>query len=154
MAFGANIASFKRSQVSMPIKPELRWFYPNNWPDISRRVRFDRAGGGCEGCRRQHGQVVRCLPDGRRAPVRDDAAHIVPASVLPAGRRRLAVSPEPDRDRLRWPLRRRARAVRGQEYLLLLLKKKKISVKLMKQKRSLKKLSLMKFKQESMNLDQ
>jgi hypothetical protein len=49
----------------MPIKPELRWFYPSDWPDISRRVRFDRAGGVCEGCRRPHGQIVRCLPDGR-----------------------------------------------------------------------------------------
>jgi hypothetical protein len=49
----------------MPIKPELRWFYPSDWPDISRRVRFDRAGGVCEGCCRPHGQTVRCLPDGR-----------------------------------------------------------------------------------------
>jgi hypothetical protein len=49
----------------MPIKPELRWFYPSNWPDISRRVRFERAGGLCEGCRRPHGQIVQCLPDGR-----------------------------------------------------------------------------------------
>ena len=49
----------------MPIKPELRWFYPSNWPDISRRVRFERANGVCEGCRRPHGQIIRCLPDGR-----------------------------------------------------------------------------------------
>jgi hypothetical protein len=49
----------------MPIKPELRWFYPRNWPDISRRVRFERANGVCEGCRRPHGQIIRCLPDGR-----------------------------------------------------------------------------------------
>jgi hypothetical protein len=62
---GARIRSFKRYQVSMPIKPELRWFYPSNWPDISRRVRFERAGGLCEGCRRPHGQIVQCLPDGR-----------------------------------------------------------------------------------------
>jgi hypothetical protein len=26
----------------MPIKPEMRGFYPNNWPEISRRVRFER----------------------------------------------------------------------------------------------------------------
>ena len=49
----------------MPIKRELRWFYPIDWPEISRRVRFERAGGVCEGCGRPHGETVRCLPDGR-----------------------------------------------------------------------------------------
>ena len=49
----------------MPINRELRWFYPIDWPEISRRVRFERAGGVCEGCGRPHGQTVRCLPDGR-----------------------------------------------------------------------------------------
>jgi hypothetical protein len=49
----------------MPIKPEMRGFYPSNWPDISRRVRFDRAGGVCQGCGRPHGVKVRCLLDGR-----------------------------------------------------------------------------------------
>jgi hypothetical protein len=49
----------------MPIKRELRWFYPSDWPAISRRVRFERAGGVCEGCGRPHGELVKCLPDGR-----------------------------------------------------------------------------------------
>ena len=49
----------------MPIKRELRWFYPIDWPELSRRVRFERAGGVCEGCGRPHGETVRCLPDGR-----------------------------------------------------------------------------------------
>jgi hypothetical protein len=49
----------------LPIKRELRWFYPIDWPEISRRVRFERAGGVCEGCGRPHGETVRCLPDGR-----------------------------------------------------------------------------------------
>ena len=49
----------------MPIKRELRWFYPIDWPEISRRVCFERAGGVCEGCGRPHGETVRCLPDGR-----------------------------------------------------------------------------------------
>jgi hypothetical protein len=49
----------------MPIKPEMREFYPFNWPEISRRVRFERAGGMCQGCGRPHGMTVRCLPDGR-----------------------------------------------------------------------------------------
>ena len=49
----------------MPIKPELRYFYPIDWPQISRWVRFVRAKGCCEACGRPHGQVVRHLGDGR-----------------------------------------------------------------------------------------
>jgi hypothetical protein len=49
----------------MPIRPEMRGFYPSDWPQISRRVRFERAAGSCQGCGRSHGMTVRCLPDGR-----------------------------------------------------------------------------------------
>jgi hypothetical protein len=49
----------------MPIKPEMRGLYPHDWPEISRKVRFDRAAGVCQGCGRPHGVKVRCLPDGR-----------------------------------------------------------------------------------------
>jgi hypothetical protein len=49
----------------MPIRPEFRALYPPNWPALSRRVRFERAGGRCQGCRRPHLAQVRCLPDGR-----------------------------------------------------------------------------------------
>lgn len=49
----------------MPINRRYRWFYPIDWPQISRRVRFERAKGRCEQCGRPHGQVVRCLGDGR-----------------------------------------------------------------------------------------
>ena len=49
----------------MPIRSELRRLYPTHWPEISRRVRFDRAKGKCERCQRPHGTTVRCLPDGR-----------------------------------------------------------------------------------------
>ena len=49
----------------MPIKPEMRGFYPSNWPEISRRIRFERAAGICQSCGRPHGQTVRCLSDGR-----------------------------------------------------------------------------------------
>lgn len=49
----------------MPIRRELRRLYPRHWPDLSRRVRFERAGGRCQGCGRPHGLTVRCLPDGR-----------------------------------------------------------------------------------------
>lgn len=32
----------------MPIRPENRHRYPADWPDISRRIRFERAAGRCE----------------------------------------------------------------------------------------------------------
>ena len=49
----------------MPIRPELRSLYPAHWSELSRRVRFERAGGVCQGCGRPHGTTVRCIPDGR-----------------------------------------------------------------------------------------
>jgi hypothetical protein len=42
----------------MPIKAEMRWFYPIDWPQLSRHVRFERAGGICQGCGRPHGVIV------------------------------------------------------------------------------------------------
>lgn len=42
----------------MPIKPENRALYPANWQEISRAIRFDRAGGRCEcvgECGHDHG---------------------------------------------------------------------------------------------------
>ena len=50
----------------MPIRPELRWFYPIDCSEPSRSIRFGHAGGRCEACGRPHGQIVSCLPDGRR----------------------------------------------------------------------------------------
>ena len=32
----------------MPIRPENRDRYPPDWPEISARIRFERAGGRCE----------------------------------------------------------------------------------------------------------
>ena len=49
----------------MPIRRELRPLYPPHWKELSRRVRFARAGGVCERCGRPHGALIRCLPDGR-----------------------------------------------------------------------------------------
>ncbi len=49
----------------MPIRRELRELYPRDWLQISRKVRFERAAGACQGCGRPHGMTVRCLPDGR-----------------------------------------------------------------------------------------
>ena len=49
----------------MPIRSELRTLYPPNWAALSRRIRFERAGGRCQGCGRPHLAQIRCLPDGR-----------------------------------------------------------------------------------------
>jgi hypothetical protein len=49
----------------MPIRPELRALYPPHWRELSRRVRFERAGGKCQGCGRPHLAQLRCLSDGR-----------------------------------------------------------------------------------------
>lgn len=34
----------------MPISKHNRPLYPDNWKEISRRIRFERAGGKCEKC--------------------------------------------------------------------------------------------------------
>jgi hypothetical protein len=47
---------------AMPIPRERRALYPPDWRAISRRIRFDRAGGLCERCRRAHGQLEFRLP--------------------------------------------------------------------------------------------
>lgn len=49
----------------MPIKKELKGFYPIDWVELSRVVRFERAGGRCEQCGRPHGTTISHLGDGR-----------------------------------------------------------------------------------------
>jgi hypothetical protein len=49
----------------MPIRRDLRWLYPIDWPLISRLIRFGRARGRCEGCGRPHAAAVTQLADGR-----------------------------------------------------------------------------------------
>ena len=49
----------------MPIRPEYRWLYPIDWPQLSALIRFGRARGRCEDCGRPHGQLVCHLDDGR-----------------------------------------------------------------------------------------
>ena len=77
----------------MPIRPENRWLYPIDWPQLSDTIRFERAGGRCEACGRPHGQLVCHLGDGRWW---DDACQVwrngrgrvlklAPPSSLPAG---------------------------------------------------------------------
>ena len=50
---------------SMPIRPEYKWFYPIDWPQLSAVIRFERAKGRCERCGRPHGRKVQHLGDGR-----------------------------------------------------------------------------------------
>ena len=34
----------------MPIHPDMKSRYPDDWPQISARIRFERAGNRCEWC--------------------------------------------------------------------------------------------------------
>lgn len=49
----------------MPIRPELRGFYPIDWKQLSAVIRFERAKGQCEACGRLHGHLIRHLGDGK-----------------------------------------------------------------------------------------
>lgn len=49
----------------MPIRPENRWLYPIDWPQLSDAIRFGRAGSRCERCGRPHRAHVAHLGDGR-----------------------------------------------------------------------------------------
>ena len=49
----------------MPIRRELRYFYPIDWPQLSALVRFRRAEGRCERCGRPHSRTVHHLGDDR-----------------------------------------------------------------------------------------
>lgn len=47
--------------------------YPSNWPEISRRIRFERAGGKCEWCGAPHGkEIIRSSEDPARFIVFDE----------------------------------------------------------------------------------
>jgi hypothetical protein len=48
----------------MPIAREHRWLYPIDWPELSAAIRFTRAKGRCEHCRRPHGRDVLHLGNG------------------------------------------------------------------------------------------
>jgi hypothetical protein len=50
---------------SMPIRPQYKWFYPIDWPQLSAVIRFERAKGRCERCGRPHGREIQHLGDGR-----------------------------------------------------------------------------------------
>ena len=48
----------------MPIAREHRWLYPIDWRELSDLIRFRRAKGRCEHCRRPHGCDVLHLGNG------------------------------------------------------------------------------------------
>ena len=48
----------------MPIRRELKGFYPIDWKELSRVIRFERAKGRCEACGQPHGRDVWHLGDG------------------------------------------------------------------------------------------
>lgn len=48
----------------MPIAREHRWLYPIDWRELSAFIRFGRAKGRCEHCRRPHGRDVLHLGNG------------------------------------------------------------------------------------------
>lgn len=73
----------------MPIAREHRWLYPIDWRELSALIRFGRAGGRCERCRRPHGRAVPHLGDGRwwdedRRQWRDDRGRMLRGMASPA----------------------------------------------------------------------
>jgi hypothetical protein len=52
----------------VPIHPENKDRYPENWKDISRFVRFERAGGRCECLNRECGHPNHPVDDTGRCP--------------------------------------------------------------------------------------
>jgi hypothetical protein len=59
------VADAHRGESLMPIRRQYRWLYPIDWPQLSALIRFGRAKGRCEHCRRPHGHLVFHLGDGR-----------------------------------------------------------------------------------------
>ncbi|MEG3166299.1 hypothetical protein U1701_17050 [Sphingomonas sp. PB2P19] len=49
----------------MPIRPQNRWLYLTDGPQLSEAIRFERARARCEHCARPHLQRVAHLGDGR-----------------------------------------------------------------------------------------
>lgn len=49
----------------MPIRPENKALYPPDWPEISRRIREDRAKNKCELCKAPNGEAIARSVDGR-----------------------------------------------------------------------------------------
>jgi hypothetical protein len=45
----------------MPIRPDNRWLYLIDWAELSSLIRFERAKGRCERCRRPHLKIIKHL---------------------------------------------------------------------------------------------
>lgn len=80
----------------MPIRPENRGRYPADWPQISKRIREERAGGRCE-CR----GVCLNPPGATRVVERPEGHHHLEADgrcgarngeLLPSGRWRVVLT--------------------------------------------------------------
>ncbi|WP_394652615.1 hypothetical protein [uncultured Sphingomonas sp.] len=89
----------------MPIAREHRWLYPIDWRELSALIRFGRAGGRCEHCRRPHGRdilhlagelwwddSVRCWRDSQGRRVRRAAS---PADMVRAQPGLAGIAPPP-----------------------------------------------------------
>ena len=48
----------KTARMGVITMPMDRSKYPDDWEEISRRIRFDRAGGRCENCGAPHGKWI------------------------------------------------------------------------------------------------
>jgi len=48
----------------MPIHPDLLPLYPPNWRELANHIKFERAGGRCEWCGREHGSTVLVIASG------------------------------------------------------------------------------------------
>ena len=55
----------RRCKRLMPIRPQYKWLYPIDWPQLSAMIRFERAKSRCEECGRPHGRGIQHLGDGR-----------------------------------------------------------------------------------------
>ena len=44
--------------AKIPIKPENKGRYPKDWPEISKRIRHERAGNKCEQCGAPNGELI------------------------------------------------------------------------------------------------
>jgi hypothetical protein len=98
----------------MPIRPENRARYPADWPAISRRIRFGRAGGRCEcagecgedhggRCEAQHG----CEHPRTNATVVLTVAHLPGREIEQCGDNDLKAMCQRCHNRMDMPARRR-----------------------------------------------
>lgn len=79
----------------MPIRPENKELYPENWDEISLRIR-EEAGQKCEWCKKPNSQIVCCAAGGfwwddEAEAWRDKQGKIFPGTPPAGGWRRVRV---------------------------------------------------------------